>query len=105
MIGPKELPRLWDRHIINSALLAQVLPQPRTLVDVGSGAGLPGIVLGIARAQMQVDLIEPMERRTDWLNEVVSRLELKNVTVKRGRAEEFHDDFEIDFVSARAVAP
>jgi len=105
LIGPRELPRLWDRHIINSVLLAQVLPETGTLVDVGSGAGLPGIVLGIARPQMHVDLVEPMERRTDWLNEVVSRLELENVTVKRGRAEEFHDAFEYDFVTARAVAP
>lgn len=105
LIGPRELPRLWDRHIVNSALVAALLPQTGNLVDVGSGAGLPGIVLAIVRPQMAVSLIEPMERRTDWLNEVVNELGLKNVDVKRGRAEEFHDAFEYDFVTARAVAP
>ena len=105
LIGPRELPRLWDRHIINSALLARALPSDGNLVDVGSGAGLPGIVIAIARPEMSVDLMEPMERRTDWLHEVVSKLGLENVTVKRGRAEEFHGAFEYDFVTARAVAP
>lgn len=105
LIGPRELPRLWDRHIVNSALVGSLLPAEGTLADVGSGAGLPGIVLGIIRPEMQVDLIEPMERRTDWLHEVVDALELDNVYIKRGRADEFHDAFEYDFVTARAVAP
>src|SRR5690625_4595483 len=98
LIGPRELPRLWDRHIVNSGLVAQLLPEEGTLADVGSGAGLPGIVLAITRPSTQVALIEPMERRTDWLLEVVEKLDLKNVEVKRGRAEEFHDAFEYDFM-------
>lgn len=105
LIGPRELPRLWERHIINSAVLARLLPSSGTLADVGSGAGLPGIVLAVVRPDLQVDVIEPMERRTDWLSEVAAELQLPNVNVKRGRADEFHDAFEYDFVTARAVAP
>lgn len=105
LIGPRELPRLWDRHIINSALMSRLLQDSGTLADVGSGAGLPGVVLAITKPGLQVDLIEPMERRTDWLNEVVKALELSNVSVKRGRADEFHDAVEYDIVTARAVAP
>lgn len=105
LIGPRELPRLWDRHIVNSALVGRLLPTHGTLADVGSGAGLPGVVLAAMRPGVSVDLIEPMERRTDWLREIVAELNLENVTVKRGRAEEFHEAFEYDFVTARAVAP
>ena len=105
LVGPREMTKLWDRHIVNSALLTRVLPTSGTLVDVGSGAGLPGVVVAIARPDLCVDLIEPMERRTTWLEEVVTDLGLDNVTVKRGRAEEFHGVFEYELGTARAVAP
>jgi 16S rRNA (guanine527-N7)-methyltransferase len=105
LIGPREVPRLWERHLLNSAAVAQYLPSTGLVVDVGSGAGLPGVVLGAMLPGVEVVLVEPMERRVDWLSEVVARLELANVTVRRGRAEEFHGALEADAVTARAVAP
>jgi 16S rRNA (guanine527-N7)-methyltransferase len=105
LIGPREVPRIWERHILNSAALAQYLPASGAVADIGSGAGLPGVVLAVMRPELEVLLIEPMERRTTWLTEVVSELGLANVQVKRGRAEEFHDAFEVDVVTSRAVAP
>jgi len=102
LIGPLELPRLWSRHILNCALLAPLL-RPGTTGDVGSGAGLPGLVLAIARPDVQFVLIEPMERRVDWLIGESRRLELENVTVIRGRAEEAKLDWPLDQVTARAV--
>jgi 16S rRNA (guanine527-N7)-methyltransferase len=105
LIGPREVSRLWERHLLNSAAVAQYLPATGRVVDVGSGAGLPGVVLGAMLPDAEVVLVEPMERRVDWLLEVVERLSLDNVTVRRGRAEEFHGALEADAVTARAVAP
>lgn len=104
LIGPLELPRLWTRHILNSALLAPLLEARGRVADVGSGAGLPGLVLAIARPNVEFVLIEPMERRTDWLRSESDRLGLQNVTVLRGRAEDVADDVVVDQVTARAVS-
>lgn len=103
LIGPLELPRLWTRHILNSALVAPLL-RPGLVGDIGSGAGLPGIVLGIARPDVQFVLIEPMERRVAWLNNQVDRLALSNVSVLRARAEDVTLDVPLDQVTARAVS-
>jgi len=102
LIGPLELPRLWSRHIINCALVAPLL-RPGKTGDVGSGAGLPGLVLAIARPDVELVLIEPMERRTDWLRSEADDLGLANVTVVRARAEDAWDDVTLDQVTARAV--
>lgn len=102
LIGPLELPKLWSRHIVNCALLAPLLRPGRT-GDVGSGAGLPGLVLAIARPDVQFVLIEPMGRRVDWLLEESRSLGLSNVTVMRSRAEETSIDEPLDQVTARAV--
>jgi 16S rRNA (guanine527-N7)-methyltransferase len=104
LIGPREVPRIWERHILNSAAIVPYLPTSGSVADIGSGAGLPGVVLALMRPELEVILIEPMERRTTWLAEVVDELGLTNVQVKRGRAEEFHDAFEVDAVTSRAVA-
>lgn len=104
LIGPLELPRLWTRHILNSALVAPLLEARGRVADVGSGAGLPGLVLAIARPDVHFTLIEPMERRVDWLNAEAERLPLGNVTVVRARAEDVADDIVVDQVTARAVS-
>ncbi len=102
LIGPLELPRLWSRHIINCALVAPLL-RAGVVGDVGSGAGLPGLVLAIARPDAHLVLIEPMERRTDWLRFEAAELGLDNVTVVRARAEEAVLESKLDQVTARAV--
>ncbi|WP_336628140.1 MULTISPECIES: 16S rRNA (guanine(527)-N(7))-methyltransferase RsmG [unclassified Microbacterium] len=102
LIGPLEVPRLWTRHILNSAIAAPLFHG--SVADVGSGAGLPGIVLGIARPDVEWTLIEPMERRVAWLDEQVSALGLSNVTVVRGRAEDVGLSARFDMVTARAVS-
>ncbi|CAM3404073.1 16S rRNA (guanine(527)-N(7))-methyltransferase RsmG [Isoptericola cucumis] len=104
LIGPREVPRLWERHLLNSAAVLPYLSAATSIADVGSGAGLPGIVIAAMRPEAEVYLIEPMERRTAWLTEVSGDLGLDNVQVKRGRAEEFHGAFEVDVVTSRAVA-
>jgi 16S rRNA (guanine527-N7)-methyltransferase len=107
LIGPREVDRLWDRHLLNSAVIAELLPQGSRVVDVGSGAGLPGIPLAIARPDLELTLLEPMARRVAWLTEVVETLGL-SVTVVRGRAEEATVREQLsgsDVVTARAVAP
>ncbi|UBQ02593.1 16S rRNA (guanine(527)-N(7))-methyltransferase RsmG [Curtobacterium sp. TXMA1] len=104
LIGPLELPRLWTRHILNSVLLGPLLEADGRVADVGSGAGLPGLVLAIARPDVAFTLIEPMERRCDWLNAESERLGLENVTVLRGRAEDVADSVVVDQVTARAVS-
>lgn len=103
LIGPLELPRLWTRHVLNSALVAPLL-RPGRVGDVGSGAGLPGIVLAIARPDVSFTLIEPMERRVAWLERQANELELSNVTVVRARAEEAKLKGALDQVTARAVS-
>jgi 16S rRNA (guanine527-N7)-methyltransferase len=103
LIGPLELPRLWSRHVLNCAVVAPLL-KPGTVGDVGSGAGLPGLVLAIARPDVSFVLIEPMERRVTWLNEQVSELGLSNVSVLRARGEEAQLAKPLDQVTARAVS-
>ena len=103
LIGPLELPRLWTRHILNSVLVAPLL-SPGVVGDIGSGAGLPGIVLAIARPDVSFVLIEPMERRVDWLTRESADLGLENVRVIRTRAEETKLDWPLDQVTARAVS-
>ena len=102
LIGPLELPRLWTRHILNSAIAAPLFHG--SVADIGSGAGLPGIVLAIARPDVEWTLIEPMERRITWLNEQVQALQLTNVHVLRARAEEVGRSEAFDVVTARAVS-
>lgn len=103
LIGPLELPRLWSRHILNSAIVAPLL-RPGRVGDIGSGAGLPGLVLAIARPDVAFVLIEPMERRVAWLNEQVAELGLTNVDVIRARAEDVRLAEPLDQVTARAVS-
>jgi len=102
LIGPLELPRLWTRHILNSAIAAPLFHG--TAADIGSGAGLPGLVLAIARPDVSWTLVEPMERRVNWLNEQVAHLGLENVEVLRSRAEDLRAVGKFDFVTARAVS-
>lgn len=102
LIGPLEPPRLWTRHVLNSAIAAPLFHG--SVADVGSGAGLPGLVLAIARPDVEFTLIEPMERRVLWLNEQVESLGLTNVTVLRARAEEVEPRASFDVVTARAVS-
>lgn len=103
LIGPLELPRIWTRHIVNSVLMAPLL-RPGRVGDVGSGAGLPGLVLAIARPDVELVLIEPMERRVDWLESQVRELSLDNVEVVRGRAQDVEFSPWLDQVTARAVS-
>lgn len=103
LIGPLELPRIWSRHILNCAIVAPLL-RPGVVGDVGSGAGLPGLVLAIARPDVRFVLIEPMERRVAWLNEQVEELGLSNVMILRDRAEDARLSERLDQVTARAVS-
>ena len=103
LVGPRELERLWTRHIVNSALVA-TLVKGSTLADVGSGAGFPGLVIAIVRPDVQCCLIEPMERRATWLREEADRLGLSNVEVLRARAQDVPASRTFDCVTARAVS-
>jgi 16S rRNA (guanine527-N7)-methyltransferase len=105
LIGPREVSRVWDRHIVNCAVLRDLFPAQCSLADVGSGAGLPGIVLALSRTDLRVTLIEPLLRRAQFLSEVVDELELMWVEVIRARAEEVAGERSFDVVTARAVAP
>ncbi|MFC5744944.1 16S rRNA (guanine(527)-N(7))-methyltransferase RsmG [Actinomadura rugatobispora] len=105
LIGPREVDRLWERHLINCAVVAEAIEPKASVVDIGSGAGLPGIVLAIVRPDLSVTLLEPLLRRTTFLNECVDLLELPNVEVRRARAEEVAKEFSMDVATARAVAP
>ncbi|WP_345528326.1 16S rRNA (guanine(527)-N(7))-methyltransferase RsmG [Nocardioides endophyticus] len=105
LIGPREAPRLWDRHLVNCALLGELVAEGSTVCDIGSGAGLPGLVLAIARPDLSVTLVEPLLRRTTFLEEVASVLALGNVEVFRGRADALHGVRTFDVVTSRAVAP
>ncbi|MCA2184118.1 16S rRNA (guanine(527)-N(7))-methyltransferase RsmG [Nonomuraea cavernae] len=105
LLGPREVQRIWDRHLLNCAVVAEAVPEGVRLVDIGSGAGLPGLVLAIVRPDITVTLLEPLLRRTVFLEECVEALKLGNVEVLRGRAEELAGRREFDVASARAVAP
>ncbi len=105
LIGPREAPRLWERHVLNSAVLAEAIPEHASVCDIGTGAGLPGLVLAIARPDVSMTLVEPLLRRTTFLDEVVDELGLHQVTVVRGRAEDLHGSATFDVVTSRAVAP
>jgi 16S rRNA (guanine527-N7)-methyltransferase len=105
LIGPREVPRLWERHLINCAVLAELVPAEASVCDIGSGAGLPGIVLAIARPDLHVTLVEPLLRRTSFLAEVAAELGLTRCEVVRTRAEALHGVATYDVVTSRAVAP
>ena len=108
LIGPREAPRIWERHLINCGFVSEMIPIGASVVDVGSGAGLPGIVLAVARPDLTITLIEPLARRTAFLSEAVTALGLDTtVTVVRGRAEDLVGGPPVaaDVVTARAVAP
>jgi 16S rRNA (guanine527-N7)-methyltransferase len=105
LIGPREGERIWERHIFNCLPITQLLPQGASLFDIGSGAGLPGIVIALARPDLKVTLIEPLERRVEFLNEAVAAIAAGGVEIEviRGRAQDVKKS--ADFVTARAVAP
>lgn len=103
LIGPRERDTLWTRHVLNCAVLGEVIDHGSSVIDVGSGAGLPGLVLGISRPDLQVTLVEPLLRRSTWLSTVIDDLDLPNVTVRRDRAEAVQD-LRADVVTSRAVA-
>ncbi|MET8640590.1 16S rRNA (guanine(527)-N(7))-methyltransferase RsmG [Streptomyces sp. NPDC004096] len=106
LIGPREVPRLWERHLLNCAVLSEAVPEGVSVCDVGSGAGLPGIPLALVRDDLKITLLEPLLRRTNFLTEVVELLGLDHVTVVRGRAEEVMGKLPpVHVVTARAVAP
>lgn len=105
LIGPREADQIWDRHILNCAAIAAILGPGETVIDLGSGAGLPGIVLAMVRLDLQLTLVEPQARRVDFLNRAVDDLGLTNVTVKRGRAEDMAGEISASTVTARALAP
>jgi 16S rRNA (guanine527-N7)-methyltransferase len=105
LVGPREAPRLWERHLLNCAGLTELLEPGDRVADVGSGAGLPGLVLALRRDDLEVVLVEPLLRRATFLTEVVEDLGLDHVSVRRGRAEELSGKLVVDAVTARAVAP
>jgi 16S rRNA (guanine527-N7)-methyltransferase len=107
LIGPREAPRLWDRHVLNCAVLADAIAatgERQRVIDVGSGAGLPGLALAIARPDLDLHLVEPLARRTGWLSGTVAELGLTNVTVHTARAESMWDRIDAPWVTARAVS-
>lgn len=103
LIGPREGERIWERHIYNSLPVATLIPPGATVIDIGSGAGLPGVVLALARPDISILLLEPLERRATFLLEVIDELGLTNTRVARGKAADFQGKFDV--VTARAVAP
>ena len=105
LLGPREAPRLWQRHLLNCAVVAGLVPENADVCDLGSGAGLPGLVLAICRPDLALTLVEPLLRRTSFLTETADRLGLPNVEVVRARAEELHGAREFTVVTSRAVAP
>ena len=108
LIGPREIERIWDRHVLNSAVVGELVPEGAHVVDVGSGGGFPGVPLALARPDISITLLESMARRVQWLEEVLDELSLENADVLRGRAEEKAVRAElgaVDVVTARAVAP
>ncbi len=105
LIGPREGPRLWSRHILNCAAVAELVPAGSSVCDLGSGAGLPGLVLALARPDLRVTLVEPLQRRCAFLEETVATLGLSGVEIVRARAEALHGTRVFDVVTARALAP
>ncbi len=105
LMGPREVPRLWERHLLNCAVVSDEIGESADVADLGSGAGLPGLVLAIRRPDLRVTLAEPLLRRVTFLTEAVDRLELDNVTVVRARAEELRGSTQFSVVTSRAVAP
>ncbi|WP_245566628.1 16S rRNA (guanine(527)-N(7))-methyltransferase RsmG [Thermocrispum agreste] len=108
LIGPREIERIWDRHVLNSAVVGELVPEGAHVVDVGSGGGFPGVPLALARPDISITLLESMARRVQWLEEVLDELSLENADVLRGRAEDKAVRAElgaVDVVTARAVAP
>lgn len=104
LIGPREVPRLWERHILNSVAIAGLIGSGATVVDVGSGAGLPGIPLAVLRPDLDVVLLEPKVRRADFLTQTVDELGIGDrVRVIRARAEEHRATYDV--ATCRAVAP
>lgn len=104
LLGPREIPKMWDRHVLNCAVVEELIPKGAVVADVGSGAGLPGLALAIARPDVQFVLIEPLERRVDWLDMVIEDLGLENIDVIRARSEQVFDSVDVDIVTARAVS-
>ena len=104
LIGPREVPRLWDRHVLNCAVIQELLPPNALCADIGSGAGLPGLALAIARPDITMHLVEPLQRRARWLDVAVAELGLSGVTVHCSRADALHGVLTVDVVTARAVA-
>ncbi len=104
LLGPREVPRLWERHVLNCAVLTDLVPDSCTLLDIGSGAGLPGIAMALRRPDLDITLVEPLLRRVEWLTMVVDDLGLDRVTVRRARAEELVGEVAVPVVTARAVA-
>ena len=105
LIGPREPARLWERHLLNCAGLAELLAPGELVLDLGSGAGLPGLVLGVLRDDVTIELVEPLLRRATFLTEAVEALGLRHVSVRRARGEELAGKVSADVVTARAVAP
>jgi len=105
IIGPREVPRLWGRHVLSSAVVEELIPLKADVIDLGSGGGLPGIPLAIARPDLLVTLVEPMQRRVDFLTEVLETLGITNAEVLRARADEVTPRGQSDIVVSRAVAP
>jgi len=103
LIGPREVDRIWDRHILNCAAISELITDGQSIIDIGSGAGLPGLVLAILNPQSKVTLIEPMQRRYDFLTNTVKKLDLKNVSILKDRAENVSVQAQV--VTSRAVAP
>lgn len=104
LIGPREVPRMWERHVLNCAVVHPGIAEGRAVADIGAGAGLPGLVLAIARPDLRMTLVEPLLRRTVWLERIVDDLELENVEVVRARADEVWGKRSFDVVTSRAVA-
>lgn len=105
LIGPREVGRLWERHLLNCGVLGELVPADADVLDIGSGAGLPGIPLAIARPDLWVTLVEPMERRVAFLTEAIDALKLPNVEILRARAESVSPKGKADVVTSRALAP
>lgn len=104
ILGPNEAKIIWNRHILNCGIISNIIPEKTNIADIGSGAGLPGIVLAIARPDTKITLIEPLQKRTKWLHEMVEKLELTNVKIFTGTAQEANKQNQFDIVTTRAVA-